>query len=268
MKKTIAILLCALMLLALAACVTTTDGPAGPADGQTESKPETNPDPAGEEEVNPAAEEETTPAVGAIAGGWQVSRDFEMTDELRAIFDKALDGLVGVNYVPVACLGTQVVAGINYCFLTQATVVYPGATPKFVLVFVYADLEGNAKILNFADMPVIPNEYGEAEPIPAEETLEGGWAYAESYEITPEIEDRFGKALTDYGYLAVYTPVANLGTQVVAGLNRCLLVQFTERIPEALPQYKLMYVYETLDGGAEMLDVFDFDFGSLCTYGA
>ncbi len=216
----------------------------------------------------PFSDASTEPAPGMLAGGWQVSYEPEMTEETKAVFAKALEELDGVDYVPVACLGTQVVAGTNYCFLTQATVVYPDAQPKFVLVYIYEDLEGNAQILNFADMPVIPNEYGTAEPIPAEETLEGGWAYAESYEITAEIRDKFGIALNSYGYIAVYDPVANLGTQVVAGLNRCLLVRFTERIPEALPQYKLMYVYEALDGSAEITGVIDFDLGDLCTYGA
>ncbi len=208
------------------------------------------------------------PAPGMIAGGWQVSYEPQMTDELNAVFTKALNGLVGVDYEPIACLGTQVVAGTNYCFLAKATVVYPGAMPTLVLVYVYEDLSGGAELMNFADMPVIPNEYGTAEPIPAEETLDGGWAYAEDPAVTDEIRTRFGEALNSYGYLAVYEPVANLGTQVVAGLNRCILVRFTERIPDALPQYKLMYVYEALDGTSEITDVFDFDLGSLCTYGA
>ncbi len=210
----------------------------------------------------------TDEPIAAVAGGWQVSYEPEMTEALSVVFSKALEELVGVDYEPIACLGTQVVAGTNYCFLAKATVVYPGALPKLVLVYVYEDFSGNATLMNIADMPVIPNEYGTAEPIPEEETLEGGWAYAESPEITDEIRDAFGKALNSYGYLAVYEPVANLGTQVVAGLNRCLLVRFTERIPEALPQYKLMYVYEALDGTAEITDVIDFDFGALCTYGA
>ena len=191
-----------------------------------------------------------------------------MTDELRAIFEKALDGLVGVDYVPVACLGTQVVAGTNYCFLAKATVVYPGAQPSYVLVYVYEDLSGGVEILNFADMPVVPNEYGTAEPIPAEEALDGGWYYTESFEITPKIEEKFGVALNSYGYLAVYEPIANLAEQIVAGTNRCLLVRFTERIPGAQPEYKLMYVYEALDGSAEITGMLDFDAFDYCTYGA
>ncbi|MBR4905708.1 MAG: hypothetical protein IKZ44_02535 [Clostridia bacterium] len=242
MKKLIAILLCMLMLVSAAACA---------------KKPEPSPAPVDETEL---------PETGTIAGGWAIAENCEMTDELRAIFEKALDGMVGVNYVPVACLGTQVVAGINYCFLAQAKVVYPDAQPKYVLVYIYEDLSGNAQIMNFADMPVVPGDDGTAAAV--DETLAGGWFYAESYEITDKIRDTFGKALNSYGYLAVYEPIANLAEQVVAGTNRCLLVRFTERLPEARPQYKLIYVYEALDGTAEIIDMLDFDFGALCTYGA
>ena len=203
-----------------------------------------------------------------VAGGWQVSLEPEMTEALAAIFAKALDGLVGVDYEPVACLGTQIVAGTNYCFLAKAKVVYPDAQPSYVLVYVYEDLEGNARVMNFADMPVVPNEYGSAEPITAEETLSGGWFYTESPEITDEIRDAFAKGQISNGYIAVYDLIANLAEQIVAGTNRCLLVRITERIPDAASQYKLVYVYEALDGSAEITSMLDFDFGALCTYGA
>lgn len=202
------------------------------------------------------------------SGGWTVAEDPAMSDALSAVFAKALDGLVGVDYVPVACLGTQIVAGMNYCFLAKATVVYPDAQPKLVLVYVYEDLSGNAKIMNFADMPVVPNDDGSAAPISSEGTLDGGWFYVESPEITDEIRGSLGKALNTNGYIAVYEPVANLAEQIVAGTNRCLLVRFTERIPDARPQYKLIYIYEALDGTAEITNMLDFDCGALCTYGA
>ena len=95
----------------------------------------------------------------------------------------------------------------------------------------------------------------------------GGWAYAESYEVTDEMKDRLNKALeTLVG--ASYEPVANLATQVVAGTNRCLLCKVTPVVPNAVPHYALVYVYETLEGGAELLNVIDIDVGALCTYGA
>ena len=251
------------------------------ADANAEAEAEAN----AEAEVEAAVEAEAEAAVEAengpielpelpnepepvASGGWTVAEDPAMSDALSAVFAKALDGLVGVDYVPVACLGTQIVAGMNYCFLAKATVVYPGAQPKLVLVYVYEDLSGNAKIMNFADMPVVPNDDGSAAPISSEGTLDGGWFYVESPEITDEIRGSLGKALNTNGYIAVYEPVANLAEQIVAGTNRCLLVRFTERIPDARPQYKLIYIYEALDGTAEITNMLDFDCGALCTYGA
>ena len=274
MKKMIAILLCALLLTGVVACKANTKEPEKPAENGDAQNTEAETGNPQEELIsgNPIElpeipiDDDEIPEM--MTGGWQALYGDELTDEQKAVFEKALEGLVGVDYVPIVCLGTQVVAGTNYCFLAKATVVYPDAKPKYVLVYIYEDLEGNAEIMNFADMPVIPNEYGEAEPIPAEETLMGGWAYAESYEITDEIKARFDAALNSYGYLAVYEPIANLGTQVVAGTNRCILVRFTERTPEAQPQYKLFYVYEDLEGGAEITDTINFDIGALCTYGA
>lgn len=218
-----------------------------------------------EADTETGTDEENYPDV--LAGGWAAAEDPAMTDELRAIFDKALDGLVGVDYEPIACLGTQIVAGRNYCFLTKATVVYPDAKPKYTLIYVYADLSGNATIMNFADMPVIPNEFDGIEPITEEETLDGGWVYAESPEITDEIKANLEKAIAAL-VGADYEPVANIATQVVAGTNRCLLCKITPVVPNPVPHYALVYLYEALDGTVELLETVDFDFGALCTYGA
>ena len=86
-----------------------------------------------------------------LAGGWQKPESTELTDEAKAAFEKATEGLVGVDYKPVALLGTQVVAGTNYRILCEATVVYPGAETKEVVMTIYEDLDGNASILSIED---------------------------------------------------------------------------------------------------------------------
>ena len=90
-------------------------------------------------------------AEAPLMGGWAAAEDAAITDEVRALFDKAMEGLVGVNYVPVAYLGSQVVAGTNHAILCQATVVYPNAQPAWKIVFLYEDLEGGVTIMNIAD---------------------------------------------------------------------------------------------------------------------
>ena len=90
----------------------------------------------------------------SLSGGWQPAADPAITEEIQAVFDKGMEGLLGVNYVPVAYLGSQVVAGTNHAILCQATAVYPDAAPTYVIVYLYENLEGNVEILNIADFDI------------------------------------------------------------------------------------------------------------------
>ncbi len=88
----------------------------------------------------------TTALADQLMGGWNATESPEMTEEIRAIFDKGMEGLVGVNYVPVAYLAFQVVSGTNHCFLCQATVVSPNASPYYALVYLYENLDGQVTV--------------------------------------------------------------------------------------------------------------------------
>ena len=78
----------------------------------------------------------TPVTAGAEASDWDLSAPTEVTEEVRAIFDKATEGLLGVSYVPVCVLGVQ---GDTYCILCKATVIYPNAEPNNVLMYVNED---------------------------------------------------------------------------------------------------------------------------------
>ena len=93
-------------------------------------------------------------AEGMLLGGWEIveSEAGELPEEVQKAFDKALDGLDGALYVPVKLLAQQVVAGMNYCILCQITPVVPDASPTWALVYIYADLEGNATLSNVYDL--------------------------------------------------------------------------------------------------------------------
>ena len=93
-------------------------------------------------------------AEGMLLGGWEIveSEAGELPEEVQKAFDKALDGLVGALYVPVKLLAQQVVAGMNYCILCQITPVVPDARPTWALVYIYADLEGNATLSNVYEL--------------------------------------------------------------------------------------------------------------------
>ena len=97
-----------------------------------------------------AAAEGPVEAIG-MTGGWQSAENAEITEEIRTLFDKGMEKLIGMNYVPVAYLGSQVVAGTNHAILCQGTVVYPDAKPGWKIVYLWEKLDGTVELLNVAD---------------------------------------------------------------------------------------------------------------------
>lgn len=91
-----------------------------------------------------------------LAGGWEITaaEGCTLPEAAQAAFEKATGTLLGATYTPVALLATQIVAGTNYCVLCQIAPVVPDPVPKWALVYIYADLEGNAEITNIYDLYV------------------------------------------------------------------------------------------------------------------
>lgn len=94
------------------------------------------------------------PALGEqlLVGGWTPTEDATVPDEVAEALSKALDGLVGATWEPVALLGTQVVAGLNYCLLCRITPVVPDPLGQYALVYLYVGLQGEAEILGTSDL--------------------------------------------------------------------------------------------------------------------
>lgn len=94
-------------------------------------------------------------------GGWTpvVPEAGKLPEDAQAAFDKALEQLVGAVYTPVALLSTQVVAGTNYCILCLVTPVVPDPVPTWALVYIYADLQGGAEIMNVYELYVGQHAY-------------------------------------------------------------------------------------------------------------
>ena len=201
---------------------------------------------------------ETTPN---IIGGWQASESPEITSELRSVFDKALDGFVGVGYEPIAYLGSQIVAGTNHAFFCKAQVVYPNAQPYFAIVFIYEDLEGNAEIQDIASMTA----YGELdENAGSAEQLPGGWSVTDVQDDGLVAYEKATEELVGVSY----TPIRVLSSQVVAGMNYCVLCKAQVVAPNAEPYYTLAFIYEDLDGNAELTQFKDLDMNMILALGA
>ena len=170
MKKLMAFILAALLLFSLSAC----------GQGKTEAK---------------------------SVGGWTLTDDGAVTKESKDAFDKAMDGFVGVSYTPVALLGTQLVSGMNYSFLCEATVVYPDARPYYAVVTVYQDTQGKAEIKNIValDLGKIQESGAIEDSQPDSAQALGGWSV-----------DRDTR-------LEVPDGVLHLASQTVSGTNHCVL---------------------------------------------
>ena len=246
MKKILIVLMAALLVLTAVAC-------------------KANEQPKAAEE-QPTAEAETL-ANEPLAGGWTPAENFgELTEERLAVFRKGMETLLGVDYAPLAYLGSQVVAGTNHVFLVKGTVVVPTRPVSYALAYLYEDLQGNVQLMNIAQLPIVPQADGTLAAVPGEGPM-GAWYYAEDPALTDEDEAKLEAALQNQ-VGASYAIVAYVGEQVVAGLNRCLLVQVTPVVPDARPHYALAYVYTDLEGNSSLSQVIDLDIGALCDYGA
>lgn len=92
------------------------------------------------------------PANPPVAGGWSTGDPTVPTDDQIAVFNKATESMVGVDYEPVLYLGSQIVAGRNHRFLCKAQVVCPDAPQTWAIVEVYEDLEHNAEVTSVVDL--------------------------------------------------------------------------------------------------------------------
>ncbi len=111
MRKTFCLIAGVLLLLALAACAAEKTSSAAP----------------------PAAPASSEASPQAEAAEWDIPETTEMTEEVTAVFERATEKLLGVNYEPIAFLGES--EGL-YCVLCRATVVAPQAKPSYALVYV------------------------------------------------------------------------------------------------------------------------------------
>ena len=187
--------------------------------------------------------------VGEVVGGWTKADSPVITEEFRNVFDKATQTLTGMQYVPVAYLASQVVAGTNHRVLCKATATVPDAQTTYAIVTVYEDLKGGAQITDVADC--------DAQADIAGGDMDGGWSEPESPAVPEEALQAMTKACETLTGME-YTPVALLATQVVAGMNYRLLCEAKATVPDAETEYAIVTVYADLQGNAEITDTAEF----------
>ena len=188
--------------------------------------------------------EESTAAESApvLVGGWAVNTEdtgLSAHPDAQAAFEKAVEGAEGTTYEPAALLSSQVVAGVNYCFLARKLDAAPEAQPVIELVYVYADLSGGAQILKEEELvgEVIPGSFA---------ANTGDLAFG----ADETVKNAFEKAAETL--LGVnYEPIAYLAKQIVNGSNYMVLCRTTVVSPDAVPEFALVTIYEDLQGNAK-----------------
>ena len=204
-----------------------------------------------------AQDEEPAAGLGVgLVGGWDVSGaepEAALPEDVQAAFDTASAKLLGVDYVPVAYLGSQVVAGNNYAVLCKKTPVTANPETTLAVLIIYKDLEGDASVLYVNDFDVTAAPQSEA---PSEQ-LAGGWTLPEEYQVIdlPEAaQAAFDKA--NEGFLGNrLEPIAFLGGQVVSGMNYAILCRSTLATNPPISSIQVAIVYEDLDGNATFADI-------------
>ena len=202
-------------------------------------------------------EPEETQEPEAVAGGWEVFDQIVtpvLTDEEKAIFESAMEGLTGVGYEPACVLATQVVAGMNYVYLAKGTTVTAAPKTGWYIVTVYNDQENKSSILSIKELEVPDFVKADSTPL----GFLGGWQVKEesaNAAVLPQnAHAAFNKAAEAWTGTAL-EPLGLLATQVVSGTNYMVLAkaQIFEETPD-----KALYVvtcYEDTSGNAEFTDV-------------
>lgn len=185
-----------------------------------------------------------------VDGGWGKAASPEVSEKVKALFEKASSGMDGAVYVPVAYLESQIVAGTNHLVLCT---VAPGVPedPKqiYAIVTLYEDLEGGAEITS------VRNSDAEAY-FPTCTT--GGWTEAGSPTLTDEAKTALAKACETLAGVE-YTPVALLSTQLVSGMNYRILCEARATVPGAASEYVILTVYADLQGNAKITETYEFN---------
>ena len=184
-----------------------------------------------------------------IGGGWTAAGSPVITDAFTAVFEKAAAGIDGVDYTPVAYLAGRSGAGTEHCVLCKATPVVPDAQSTYSIVYISEDADGGAEITKIIG--------SEAETQDHTYNVPGGWSETGSPEMTDDAKKALEKACETLTG-AVYTPVALLATQVVAGMNYRIVCESRPSVPSAERGYAIVTVYADLDGNAKITDTMEF----------
>ena len=203
-----------------------------------------------------------------LLGGWTIAAGeagYELPEEVKAAFESASMFYLGMDYTPVAYLGSQVVAGMNYRILCTGTPVVPDAAEGLYVVTVYQDLEGNASITEVKELDLAELEETEEEADLPATGLMGGWYAPETYEAGELPAD--AQAAFDAATMMLlgvdYIPADLLGTKVIAGTEYAILSYATTVTEQPESYFAVLFIAANADGTTQLMKVVPLDLADL-----
>ena len=168
-----------------------------------------------------------------VVGGWEDPETPEVPEKVVNFLDETNKANKdGKKIVPVVVLKQQISAGIGYKLLCTISDPAKSEDEVFGIVYVFVDLEDNMYITleMKTDIPTNINN------------LPGGWSLYGSAEFPKEYLDAFNDAVSQLDGVE-YKPVSIISTQVVNGINLCILCTARVIYPGAEPYHVLVYAY-------------------------
>ena len=155
--------------------------------------------------------------------------------------------MIGVQYTPVAYIGSQQVNGTNYAFLCDTSIAAPDSPDVYAIVCLYADPDNNVQITDVIMSGV--RTYTDMQM--------GGWAAEDDPAVTDDLKGMLQSALD--GILgANYAPIALLSTQSASGTNYCFFCESGKITGEPNASYAFVYVYKDSGGTVSLSEILDY----------
>jgi hypothetical protein len=198
--------------------------------------------------------------VEANSGGWEIEKPekaAELTGDVKAVFEQATSGLVGVSYTPMAYYAVQVVSGTNYAVLCYKTTTSSPPASSLVVVKINKDLNGKASLVSIDDFNI--GDYAKDNNVDLSKTpAAGAWTVPADYTratSTPKAaSEAFAKATKDLSgnELEIMT---YLGSQVVSGTNYAYLCHSKLVTANPVESICMVVVYDDTKGNAKISSI-------------
>ena len=85
-----------------------------------------------------------------FSGGFRLPDTPEVPDNVKESLLKANEEIAGADYEPLACVGEQIVSGMNYRLLCKVVSASSAASLRYAIVTLYVNVKGEAHIIETA----------------------------------------------------------------------------------------------------------------------